>query len=174
MLHSENAAAVRPLPENLVTALAGRFGDAFTQADAVRAHHGEGECFHPHMPPQGVIFPKSSEEVAAAVKAAAGADVPVIPYGAGSSLEGHVLATQGGLTIDLSGMNRILEVNAEDLDCTVEAGVTRNQLNRHLRDTGFSSRSIRVPTRPSAGWRQRGRPAPMRCATARCAPTCSA
>ncbi len=82
-------------------------------------------------------FPQSTDEVVAIVKACAAHDVPMIPYGVGSSLEGHVLAVQGGVSIDLSQMNRIIAVNADDLDVVVEAGVTRKQLNEHLRDTGL-------------------------------------
>ena len=81
--------------------------------------------------------PQSTDEVARIVAACAGHDVPVIAFGAGTSLEGHVAAVEGGVAIDLNGMDRVIEVNAEDLDCRVEAGVTRKQLNQHLRDTGL-------------------------------------
>jgi D-lactate dehydrogenase (cytochrome) len=114
-----------------------RLGDRFTTAAAVREHHGKDETYHPGAPPDAVAFPESTEEVGAIVKACAAHRVPVIAYGTGTSLEGHISALRGGVTIDLSRMNRVLEVNADDLDVLVEAGVTRKQLNTHLRDTGL-------------------------------------
>ncbi len=88
------------------------------------------------MPPDAVVFPRSTDEVVAIVRGCAAPDVPMIPYGVGSSLEGHVLAVQGSVSMDLPQMNRITAVNADDLDVVVEAGVTRKRLNEHLRDTG--------------------------------------
>jgi D-lactate dehydrogenase (cytochrome) len=114
-----------------------RLGDRFTTAAAVREHHGKDETYHPAAPPDAVAFPESTEEVSAIVKACAAYRVPVIAYGTGTSLEGHISALRGGVTIDLSRMSRVLEVNADDLDVLVEAGVTRKQLNTHLRDTGL-------------------------------------
>jgi D-lactate dehydrogenase (cytochrome) len=114
-----------------------RLGDRFTTAAAVREHHGKDETYHPAAPPDAVAFPESTEEVSAIVKACAEHRVPVIAYGTGTSLEGHISALRGGVTIDLSRMNRVVEVNADDLDVLVEAGVTRKQLNTHLRDTGL-------------------------------------
>ena len=106
-------------------------------AQAVRDHHGRDESWHPTMPPDAVIFPETTEEVANAVTICAAYGVPVIPYGTGTSLEGHVAALEGGVTIDLQRMNKIIRVSPEDLDCTVQAGVTRKQLNEYLRDTGL-------------------------------------
>lgn len=106
-------------------------------SEAVRLQHGKDESWHESVPPGAVVFAKSTEEVSEIVKACARYKVPVIPYGTGTSLEGHVGAVKGGICIDLSEMNEILNVNAEDLDVTVQPGVRRKQLNEHLRDTGL-------------------------------------
>ncbi|MEQ8247895.1 MAG: FAD-linked oxidase C-terminal domain-containing protein [Alphaproteobacteria bacterium] len=112
-------------------------GERFTTSAAVRAHHGKDESYHPNRDPDAVAFVRSTEEVSDVVKICARHRVPIVPFGAGTSLEGHVVAIQGGLSIDMMQMNNVLYVNAEDLDCTVQAGVTRKQLNAHLRDTGL-------------------------------------
>ncbi len=130
-------AAPRPVPAAMLDALKVRFGDRVSTANAVREQHGRDESTYPVTPPDAVVFCESTEDVAAAVALAAAHAVPVIPFGIGSSLEGHLLAVQGGLSIDLSRMNRIVAVNAEDLTVTVQAGVTREQLNREIRDTGL-------------------------------------
>jgi D-lactate dehydrogenase (cytochrome) len=127
----------RPLPPACLEALRRLLGDRVSTGESVRAQHGRDESSFAPMPPDAVVFPRSTDEVVAIVKACAAHDVPMIPYGVGSSLEGHVLAVQGGVSIDLSQMNRIIAVNADDLDVVVEAGVTRKQLNEHLRDTGL-------------------------------------
>ena len=113
------------------------FGERFTTAQAVRDHHARGQTYYPPNPPDAVVFPHTTEEVAKIVRICARERIPMIPFGVGSSLEGQVNALEGGVTIDLSQMNRILRVSTDDLDCTVEAGVTRKQLNVHLRDTGL-------------------------------------
>ncbi len=132
------AAPVRrgDLPAAL-TALANRFGDSLSTAKAVRDQHGKDVSWHEALAPDAVVFARSPADVQDAVRICAGHGVPVIPYGVGTSLEGHISAPFGGVTIDLSGMDRILRVGAEDLDVTVEPGVTREALNEYLRDTGL-------------------------------------
>ena len=125
------------LAAGFLEALAGLLGDRMTTASAVREHHGSGEDYFPVLPPDAVCFPETNEEVAAVVRLCAAHQVPVIPYGTGTSLEGHVQAVNGGVCIDLSRMNAVIEVNEQDLDCRVQAGVTRKQLNEYLRDTGL-------------------------------------
>jgi len=127
----------RPLPDALADRLRARFGERFSTAQAVRDHHGRDESPFPVTPPDAVVFAQSIEDVVEAVNACREHRFPIIAYGAGSSLEGHLLAVQGGLTIDLSQMNRIVSVNPEDLTCTVEAGVLRKQLNAEIKDTGL-------------------------------------
>jgi D-lactate dehydrogenase (cytochrome) len=127
----------RPLPAAMLDALRVRFADRCSTASAVREQHGRGESVYDAAPPEAVVFCESCDDVAFVVRQAAANDVPVIPFGVGSSLEGHLLAVQGGVSIDLSRMNRIVRVNAEDLTVTVEAGVTREQLNREIKDTGL-------------------------------------
>lgn len=129
--------APRPVPPALIEALRERFGERCSTAAAVREQHGRDESPFDVPPPDAVVFAESNEDVADAVRLAAEHEVPVIPYGAGSSLEGHLLAVQGGISIDLSRMNRVLAVHAEDLTATVQAGVTRTQLNAAIRDTGL-------------------------------------
>ncbi|OCC23910.1 lactate dehydrogenase [Croceicoccus estronivorus] len=113
------------------------FGDRFSDKRAIREHHGRAETFYPAMLPDAVVFPHSTEEVAAAVRICAANAIPVVPYGVGTSLEGNFLAMRGGLCIDLSRMDRLVRVGQEDLDCTVQAGITRKQLNEELRHTGL-------------------------------------
>ncbi|WP_414833297.1 FAD-binding oxidoreductase [Afifella sp. YEN Y35] len=117
--------------------LAQRFGERFSTSAAVREQHGHTTTWITNQPPDGVVFVHSAEEVAEVVRVCAEHHVPIIPFGTGSSLEGHLNAPAGGVSIDLSAMNRILAVHPEDLDCVVEPGVTRKQLNEHLRDTGL-------------------------------------
>ncbi|MDR7482589.1 MAG: FAD-linked oxidase C-terminal domain-containing protein [Armatimonadota bacterium] len=123
--------------ERVIAELRALLGDRLSTATAVREHHSRGETYLPPHPPDAVAFPHSTDDVRAIVEVCARAGAPVIPFGAGTSLEGHVAATQGGICIDLSQMNRILRVSPEDLDATVEAGVTHRQLNRHLRGLGL-------------------------------------
>ncbi len=112
-------------------------GERFTTALAVREHHGKDESWHPPKAPEAVCFPECTDEVSAIVRICAAARMPIIPFGAGTSLEGQLLAERGGLSVDLSHMKRIVSVHLEDLDAQVEAGVTRKQLNAHLRDMGL-------------------------------------
>ncbi len=121
----------------VIAALTELLGDRVTTTLAVREHHGHGEDYFAAYPPDAVCFPHSTEEVAEIVKICAAHNTPVIPFGTGTSVEGHVTAPHGGVTIDLMQMNEVVEVNPEDLDCRVQAGVTRKQLNEYLRDTGL-------------------------------------
>ncbi|WP_299439955.1 FAD-linked oxidase C-terminal domain-containing protein [uncultured Rhodospira sp.] len=121
----------------VLDALRPLLGDRLTTSAAVREQHGRDESYHDPMPPDAVAFAESTEEVAAIVRACAEHRVPVIPFGTGTSLEGHVAALKGGLCLDVSRMTEIVAVRPEDMDCTVQAGVTRTQLNEHLRDTGL-------------------------------------
>ncbi len=112
-------------------------GDRFSTATALREQHGRGEAYHEGFAPEAVAFATSTREVAGVVAVCAAHALPVVAFGAGTSLEGHVAAVQGGVSLDLTGMDRVLEVNAQDLDARVEAGVTRKALNTYLRDTGL-------------------------------------
>jgi D-lactate dehydrogenase (cytochrome) len=120
-----------------IACLKQRFGEQISTAAAVREQHGHDESYHPTEPPDAVLFAQSTADVVAAVEICAAHRMPMIPFGTGTSLEGHVAARRGGLSIDLGRMNQVLRVSTEDLDCTVEAGVTRKQLNQHLRATGL-------------------------------------
>ena len=112
-------------------------GDRVTTSRGVREHHGKDESYFPYAPPDAVVFPESTEEVRGIVNLCRRHKTPMIPYGVGTSLEGHVLAIHGGVCIDLSRMNRVLAVHEADLDSVVQAGVTRKQLNEHIRHTGL-------------------------------------
>ncbi|HEY5818150.1 MAG TPA: FAD-linked oxidase C-terminal domain-containing protein [Mesorhizobium sp.] len=114
-----------------------RFGERFQTGQALREQHAHTTTYIPTQAPDGVAFPESTEEVQEIVRACGEYGVPVIAFGTGTSLEGHVNAPGGGISIDTSRLNRILSVNAEDLDCTIEPGVTREDLNSHLRDSGL-------------------------------------
>ncbi|HEX3954745.1 MAG TPA: FAD-linked oxidase C-terminal domain-containing protein [Stellaceae bacterium] len=121
----------------LIDALRQQLGDRLSTSAAVCAQHGRDESYHAAHAPDAVAFAASTEEVAAIVTLCARYKTPVIAFGTGTSLEGHVAALRGGICIDLSQMNSVLQVNADDLDATVQAGVTRKQLNEYLRDTGL-------------------------------------
>ncbi|MET0209414.1 MAG: FAD-linked oxidase C-terminal domain-containing protein [Burkholderiaceae bacterium] len=127
----------RPVPAAMLEALQARFGARCNTAMAMREQHGRDESPFDVPPPEAVVFAQSNDDIAAVLALANQHGVPVIPYGAGTSLEGHLLAVQGGISLDVSRMNRILRVNAEDLTVTVQAGVTRNQLNAEIRHQGL-------------------------------------
>jgi len=128
---------LRDVPQALIDALQARFGAQCSLAQAVREQHGRDEGSLQAPPPSAVVFAESTQDVADAVKLASQYEVPVIPYGAGSSLEGHLLAVQGGISIDVSRMNQVLSINAEDLTVTVQPGITRKALNEAIKDTGL-------------------------------------
>ena len=123
--------------QTAIDVLKQRFGDRLTTNDTIRARHGTDESYHAPMAPDAVVFPQTPEEVIEIVEICRDHKTPIIPFGVGTSLEGHIAALEGGVSVDLGQMNKVLEVNAEDLDVTVEAGVTRKQLNEYLRDTGL-------------------------------------
>jgi len=128
----------RPVPDALVAQLKAHFGERCSTAMAVREQHGRDEsAFTTVPPPAVVVFAESTADVAQVVAWAQADRVPVIPFGVGSSLEGHLLAVQGGISIDVGRMNRVLSVNAEDLTVTVQPGVTRKQLNEEIKSTGL-------------------------------------
>jgi len=127
----------RDVPQALLDALKARFGAQYSAALVVREQHGRDESSFAAPPPAAVIFAESTQDVADAVRLASRHDVPVIPFAVGSSLEGHLLAVQGGISIDVNRMNKVLAVNAEDLTVTVQPGVTRKQLNEEVKSTGL-------------------------------------
>jgi D-lactate dehydrogenase (cytochrome) len=121
----------------LIDELRALLGERVSLSESVRDHHSHGESWHAPALPDAVVFPESTAEVADIVTACARARTPVIPFGMGSSLEGHVNAIHGGISIDLTRMNRVLRMSTEDLDVTVEAGLTHRKLNDHLKNTGL-------------------------------------
>jgi len=127
----------RPVPEAVFQALQTRFGTRFSRAQAVCEHHGRDESPYPVMAPDAVVFAENTDDVVFVAQLCNQHGVPLIPYGAGSSLEGHTLAIEGGISLDVSRMDQVVSVNPEDLTATVQAGVTRKALNEHIRDTGL-------------------------------------
>ena len=127
----------RPLPDGFLDRVAALVGDRLAMGEAIRLHHGQSEAHFEPVLPDAVVFAETTEEVADLVRLCVAAAVPVIPFGAGTSIEGNTIPVMGGITIDLSQMDAIVEVNQEDFDCTVQAGVRREQLNEHLRDQGL-------------------------------------
>ena len=121
----------------ILGALRALIGERATDAAAVREAHGRSEAYHAPQPPDLVAFPETTAEVAAIVSACAAARVPVVPFGAGTSLEGNALSVHGGVCIDFARMNRVLAVHADDMDCRVQPGITRKQLNAELRNSGL-------------------------------------
>jgi D-lactate dehydrogenase (cytochrome) len=128
---------MRPASATLLEQLRTLLGDRLSTSEAVRDHHSHGESWHLSAPPDAVAYPDTTEEVAAIVALCLAARVPVIPFGMGSSLEGHVNAIEGGISLDLTRMNRVLRISPDDLDVTVEAGLTHRKLNDHLKNTGL-------------------------------------
>ncbi len=122
---------------SLYADLSGWLGNRFSQALALRVQHGHTLTWIENQPPEAVAFPRSTDEVVRIVKLCAQKRVPIVAFGAGTSLEGHLNAPHGGLALDFAQMDRVCQVNAEDMDCEVEAGVKRKALNTHLRDTGL-------------------------------------
>ncbi len=136
-LHLVPELQLRDVPAAFVDALKVLFAERCSTALVVREQHGRDESSFEAPPPAAVVFAESTQDVAATVKLASEFGVPVIPFGVGTSLEGHLLAVQGGISIDLSRMNQVLSINAEDLTVTVQPGVTRKQLNEAVRSTGL-------------------------------------
>jgi D-lactate dehydrogenase (cytochrome) len=131
------ATAPAGLDEDFLARLTARFGPQCQTGTAVREQHGQSEAHFAPMPPDAVVFARSTDDVVDLVNLCRDGDVPIIPYGAGTAIEGHTLAVRGGVCVDLSEMTGIVAVNPEDFDCTVEAGVRREELNVHLRDQGL-------------------------------------
>jgi D-lactate dehydrogenase (cytochrome) len=123
--------------EDLLSELTALLGDRVSVSADVRRQHGTDESYHEPIPPDAVVFPESTEEVGQVVSLCNKYKVPMIPFGTGTSLEGHVGALYGGISIDMRGMNRVLSINVDDLDATVEAGVTRKELNEALKHHGL-------------------------------------
>jgi D-lactate dehydrogenase (cytochrome) len=129
--------APRHLCEAARAAFAARFGERFTTGAAVRDHHARDESAYPPVQPDGVLFARDTDDVVAAVKLCTQYNVPLIPFGIGSSIEGHVLPIEGGITIDFRDMNQVLAIQPEDFTVTVQPGVIRTQLNEEIRHTGL-------------------------------------
>lgn len=126
-----------PLPSGFAEALGGRFGEAFQTSEAIRTQHGSSESHFAMMLPDAVVFAESRQDVVDLVRICAAAGVPIVPFGAGTSIEGNAAPVNGGVSLDLTRMDRIVAVNAEDFDCVVQPGVRREELNQHLRDQGL-------------------------------------
>jgi D-lactate dehydrogenase (cytochrome) len=127
----------REFDQSVVSELRALLGERVSLSSAVREHHGKDESYFPYAPPDAVVFPESTEEVRDIVDICRRHRVPMIPYGVGTSLEGHILAIRGGVCIDMSRMNQVLAVHEEDLDAVAQAGVTRKQLNEYIKHTGL-------------------------------------
>ena len=125
------------IPVGFIDALKARFGDLAQTSDAVCRQHGTSEAHYDPTLPDAVVFAKTTDDVVDLVRLCVGAGVPIIAYGAGTSVEGNALPVRGGISVDMSGMSAVLTVNAEDFDCVVQAGVRREELNEYLRDTGL-------------------------------------
>ncbi len=123
--------------ETAVDRLRKAFPDSFETSAAIRSLHGQNETYFPEMPPDGVAFPESTEDVVQIVKICAEEGCPIVPWGTGTSLEGNALAVRGGISLDMGRMDKVLAVNAEDMDAVVQPAVTRDAINEHLRATGL-------------------------------------
>ena len=137
---TSSAAASATTPENIQTAVAilkQRFGERLQTGEAIRRQHANNLTWLVNQPPDAVVWVERTEEVAEIVRLASEHRVPIIPYGAGTSLEGHINAPRGGISLDFARMNKVLQVNERDLDCVVQAGVSRKQINDYLRDMGL-------------------------------------
>ncbi|HZC56449.1 MAG TPA: FAD-linked oxidase C-terminal domain-containing protein [Xanthobacteraceae bacterium] len=126
----------RKAADNVIATLAARYGNRLVTSQAVRDQHGNTTTWIENQPPDAVVFPQATEEVQDIVRLCAAERVPVVAFGTGTSLEGQVNAPHGGICLDFRDMNRVLAVHAEDLDCVIEPGITRKQLNEYLRDQG--------------------------------------
>src|SRR5678816_1361980 len=127
----------REFDQSVVTELRALLGERVSVSAAVREHHGKDESYFPYALPDAVVFVRTTEEVRDVVNICRRHRVPMIPFGVGTSLEGHILAVQGGVSVDLSQMNQVLAVHEADLDAVVQAGVTRKQLNEYIKHTGL-------------------------------------
>ena len=123
--------------DSAIQALTPHFGDRLSTADAIREQHGKDEAWHAPSPPDAVIWPLTTEEVSLIARTCNEHGCPIVAWGAGTSLEGHVIPVQGGITLDFGQMNKVLEVHPEDMDVVVQPGITRKRLNEELRDTGL-------------------------------------
>ena len=151
--------------EKAVAELVAAFGNRVVTSQAVCQQHGNTVTWIANQPPDAVVYPQSTADVQQIVRICAANGVPVIPFGVGTSLEGHVNAPRGGVSVDFRDMNRLLAVHGEDLDCIVEPGITRKALNEQLRDSGLFFRSTLAPMRRLGEWRRHDAPEPTQCAT---------
>ncbi len=126
-----------PNTQTAITLLKQQFGNRLQTGESIREQHGNTTTWTRNEPPEAVVYPHTTEEVSQIVKVCAEHTVPIIPFGKGTSLEGHVNAPLGGISVDLSEMNKVLSVHTEDMDCTVQPGVTYVELNKYIRDTGL-------------------------------------
>ena len=136
-LSSEARRADPKASKAAVAVLTAKFGNRVVTSRAVREQHANTTTWIANEPPDAVVFPQTTEDVQEAVRICAAHRMPVIAFGTGTSLEGHINAPFGGVSVDFRDMNRVLAVNSQDLDCVVEPGITRKQLNEHLRDQGL-------------------------------------
>ncbi len=136
-METHESAPHRPLPAGFVDTMKKRFGERFTLSAGVRAHHGHDESHFPDALPDAVVFVHDTDEVVATVEACGAHAVPIIPFGVGSSLEGHILAIRGGISVDFSQMDKVIAMHPEDMDAVVQPGVTRKQLNAALHGSGL-------------------------------------